>query len=121
MNQDELIEKCRLTPKQLKQIWDDTESYDSMDDWREKVCSNIAEAQLRKAVPLIEQEYEAECQKRVERIFEEIESMMDGLVINMEDYGQIGGVVRDINKKTDKLMVETSDWQSLKQREGVEK
>ena len=56
MNQDELIEKCRLTPKQLRQIWDDTESYDSMDDWREKVRSNIAEAQLRKAIPIIEAE-----------------------------------------------------------------
>jgi len=67
MNQDELIERCKLTSEELAKVTGcDVESIETMGDYEKK----IAEAQLRKAIPLIGQEYEAECQKKIKELFE---------------------------------------------------
>jgi len=113
MNQDELIEKCRLTDEEIEDYltmdcglgcpadyWDGV----ILEDWHK-----LVEAQLRKAIPVIEQEYEAECQKRVERIFEEIEKAIDE-----ESYP-------DDEEQWYRLTIPKSWWKCLKQREGVEK
>ncbi len=58
MNQDELIEKCRLTGEEVKREWNEAwrkqDCSADLDDEEFKVLQDINEAQLRKAIPIIE-------------------------------------------------------------------
>jgi len=65
MNQDELIEKCRLRDEELYQFEDDFAQlswqirqypYEPVMNFAYTLAQKIAEAQLRKAIPIIEAE-----------------------------------------------------------------
>jgi len=62
MNQDELIEKCRLTDKELDELSfnDDISipsTYDPLlNEWQTPIFDDLLDAQLRKAIPIIEAE-----------------------------------------------------------------
>jgi len=71
MNQDELIEKCRLTAKEIYALLiSNTQIFRKGDSGRVD-CLIIVEAQLRKAIPIIEAEARKAERERVVKELEE--------------------------------------------------
>ena len=47
---DDLIEKCKLTDEDIRNLWDDYPFFESPHSYSDRLC----EAQLRKAIPIIQ-------------------------------------------------------------------
>ena len=74
MNTDELIEKCRLSTFEVAQATGHSSRYldEFAQDYKAKLLQ-VAEAQLRKAIPIIEAEARKAERERIERIIGEAE------------------------------------------------